>query len=235
MAKAPFFDHKQQCHMSQSHGSTESPLEGDNYTHRVVRQNWRSVCILTIWFINLMKTKSTTSWEHHSARQILYSTALIQLSHYNANFLVRLYWHQIICPPSLAKTFVTLSQHVYKAVPEFPPWLQVNNTRQQQNTLSKCSAAVCAHAALHFRTDLTTAQDIGGVGGGCRTYLWLVWVASAWTLDWCTFCSPEYVAGLSSWRFGFLWLGHSFGSTKDSTGLPPCEKSECKLSLIMSN
>lgn len=78
---------------------------------------------------------------------------------------------------------------------------------------------------------LTTARDGGNGGrgrGGCRTHLWLVRVASAWTLGGRAFCSPKYVAALSTWGLGFLRLSHSFRSTKDSAGLPTCENARSK-------
>lgn len=71
---------------------------------------------------------------------------------------------------------------------------------------------------------LTTARD----GGNGRTHLWLVRVASAWTLGGRAFCSPKYVAALSTWGLGFLRLSHSFRSTKDSAGLPTCENARSK-------
>lgn len=75
---------------------------------------------------------------------------------------------------------------------------------------------------------LTTARDRAMPAGGYRTHLWLVRVASAWTLAGRAFCSPKYVAALSTWGLAFLRLSHSFRSTKDSAGLPTCEKARSK-------
>lgn len=75
---------------------------------------------------------------------------------------------------------------------------------------------------------LTTARDRAMPTGGYRTHLWLVRVASAWTLAGRAFCSPKYVAALSTWGLAFLRLSHSFRSTKDSAGLPTCEKARSK-------
>lgn len=101
------------------------------------------------------------------------------------------------------------------ARPGVSPRLQVNWTNRKQPW------ANVPRTVLHFRTDLSTTQDICG---GCRSHLWLVWVAAAWTLDRCALCSPEYVAGLSTRRFGFLGLSRCIGSAKDPAGLPTCKK-----------
>lgn len=53
-----------------------------------------------------------------------------------------------------------------------------------------------------------------------KIYLWLVWVAPAWALDGCTFCTPKYVAGGSPWRHGLLWSSWRLRFPKYSTALP---------------
>lgn len=115
---------------------------------------------------------------------------------------------------TLAEEHLSMFAWLYRSLPSTASKQQTAAKHLEQ--MFRCSV----RAALHFRIDPTTAQDIGG----CGTHLWLVWVASAWTLGGCTFCSPEYVAGCSTWRLVFLRLSHSFGSTKDSAGLPTCGK-----------
>lgn len=51
-------------------------------------------------------------------------------------------------------------------------------------------------------------------------YLWLIWMASTWTLHRCIFWTSKNVAGWSTWRHISLWLSCWFRLAKYSTCLP---------------
>lgn len=57
-------------------------------------------------------------------------------------------------------------------------------------------------------------------------YLWLIWMASTWTLHRCIFWTSKNVAGWSTWRHIFLWLSWWFRVAKYSTCLPSWMKTQ---------